>query len=991
MHKKNKAQGSEQHQLEALEERILLSADPLLISFADSSEQTTETTILQVAEQSTIATPDEHKKEDPFQGLEALSLNALALSNNNLSVDGELIATDQDVLVIDQDQELSGNGSFQGHLINNGVMGPGNSPGIVELDSVTYNAGSELVIEIGGKESNQFDQVKVDNLAQLGGKLTIKVIDGFSLKDGDSFQIMTFGSVEGQFESADGLFGLEGGSGYFQIVQSEKGLELVYRELGNGLAIDFSSQNDADAFGEKLNSHYFNNTDPLEGQARIQFSEFIYFQGNLHVDYGVANDMTVATGFPISLDLPAELNGLDRTYLTLSMTNASGFIGLGGPDKVDLNYDGDFDDEGEVNSQAKGVVLQDVNLGMAYFNLPADFFDLSIDLPDLATLKDIPNDVLLSTLPSFYALKADIGSIEVVGFSELFSLSAGHTTISINGAGSWLPASGVALDFATSFDGGLSVPVAGGADPIILDFAGAQQTSATLFDAQMSLLDFVHVYGDLTLEKGLAANVNVVTGVPSDIEGLSFPSVINNLEVAGLSIAGSGLKAFVGVGGGFDSEGELNTDATGLALAGVDFAYVDFTPTSPAYSGLLNFQAISATATSVKAIGIDQLTVRAEDIRININTGKSLPGGAGAAVIDFGSSFLAENADNDADGDGKTDPAGYEVKAGSQSIYIDYDGNERIAASLNQAELNVGGFVTASGNFSFQKGPTQIVNVKVPNGVEKEEYSYDVEVESLQIGGQNVTVFAGIGGIGFDSGSNINDRAIGILLSDVDFAYASFKPTGLFGSGLNASFQALSVFADSGQFVGLGDVAELKDVRVAFNSGKFFGGTTVTPYIDFAESGFDDPLWLGYAVQTSSDINDKIYLNFDSNQQLISAHGSINLAGLVTVNGAFAFNKVKAVSVDVSSNIDEVKKALGVSGDFQLGGDIDVLTVGISDATVEVDLGVAGATLEGVTGALFLGTPTLAGLVPGSQQYVPKFVALKVNADSVTSNTNRIF
>ncbi|WP_419535330.1 LEPR-XLL domain-containing protein [Endozoicomonas sp.] len=1000
MHKKNKAQGSEQHQLEALEERILLSADPLLISFADSSEQTTETTIFQVAEQSTIATPDERKKEDPFQGLEAQPLNTLALSNNNLSVDGELIATDQDVLVIDQDQELSGNGSFQGHLINNGVMGPGNSPGIVELDSVTYNARSELVIEIGGKESDQFDQVKVDNLAQLGGKLTIKVIDGFSLKDGDSFQIMSFGSVEGQFESADGLFGLEGGSGYFQIVQSENGLELVYRELGNGLAIDFASQNDADAFGEKLNSHYFNNTDPLEGQARIQFSEFIYFQGNLHVDYGVANDMTVATGFPISLDLPAELNGLDRTYLTLSMTNASGFIGLGGPDKVDLNYDGDFDDEGEVNSQAKGIVLQDVNLGMAYFNLPADFFDLSIDLPDLATLKDIPNDVLLSTLPSFYALKADIGSIEVVGFSELFSLSAGHTTISINGAGSWLPASGVALDFATSFDGGLSVPIAGGADPIILDFAGAQQMSATLFDAQMSLLDFVHVYGDLTLEKGLAANVNVATGLPSDvseligligadsaaaafIEGLESPSTINDLEVAGLSIAGSGLKAFVGVSGGFDSEGNLTSGATGLALSGVDFAYVDFTPTNPALSELLNFQAISATATSVEAVGIDQLTVSATDIRIKINTGKSWPGGLGTAVIDFGSSFLAENADNDADGDGKIDPAGYEVKAGSQSIYIDYDGNERIAASLNQAELNVGGFVTASGDFSFQKGPTHTVNVKVPNGVVDD--SYNVEVESLQIGGQNITVFAGIGGIGFDSGSNINDRAIGILLSDVDFAYASFKPTGLFGSGLNASFQALSVLADSGQFVGLGDIAELSDVRVAFNSGKLFGGTTVTPYINFAGSGFDDPL--GYAVQTSSDINDKIYLNFDSNQQLIAAHGSINLAGLVTVNGAFAFNKVKAVSVDVSSNIDEVRKALGVSGDFQLGGDIDVLTVGISDATVEVDLGVAGATLEGVTGALFLGTPTLAGLVPGSQQYVPKFVALKVNAQSVTSDS----
>ena len=46
-----------------------------------------------------------------------------------------------------------------------------------------------------------------------------------------------------------------------------------------------------------------------------------------------------------------------------------------------------------------------------------------------------------------------------------------------------------------------------------------------------------------------------------------------------------------------------------------------------------------------------------------------------------GDGFL-DTTDEDTNGDGKIDPMGYKVPHGSSSIYLDYDGNQRIGASV---------------------------------------------------------------------------------------------------------------------------------------------------------------------------------------------------------------------------------------------------------------------------------------------------------------------
>jgi hypothetical protein len=69
-----------------------------------------------------------------------------------------------------------------------------------------------------------------------------------------------------------------------------------------------------------------------------------------------------------------------------------------------------------------------------------------------------------------------------------------------------------------------------------------------------------------------------------------------------------------------------------------------------------------------------------------------------------GDGFL-DTTGEDADGDGKIDPMGYEVRTGSGSIYLDYDGNQRIGASVSDAVLKISEFVYLAGDFAFEKGP----------------------------------------------------------------------------------------------------------------------------------------------------------------------------------------------------------------------------------------------------------------------------------------------
>ena len=109
-----------------------------------------------------------------------------------------------ETLTIDSGDSLVGSGTLSANLTNSGTVSPGNSPGTITIDGdYTQEASGTLAIEIGGTTPDtEHDQLVVTGAATLGGTLDVTLIDEFSPQVGDTFTIMTYGSVSGDFASA---------------------------------------------------------------------------------------------------------------------------------------------------------------------------------------------------------------------------------------------------------------------------------------------------------------------------------------------------------------------------------------------------------------------------------------------------------------------------------------------------------------------------------------------------------------------------------------------------------------------------------------------------------------------------------------------------------------------------------------------------------------------------------------------------------------------
>jgi T5SS/PEP-CTERM-associated repeat protein len=85
------------------------------------------------------------------------------------------------------------------NVVITGTDAPGFSPATVYRGSITY-AGT-LEIELGGTSPGSFDKLIHSGLATLGGILDISLINGFVPGAGDSFDILDWGSIAGNFSS----------------------------------------------------------------------------------------------------------------------------------------------------------------------------------------------------------------------------------------------------------------------------------------------------------------------------------------------------------------------------------------------------------------------------------------------------------------------------------------------------------------------------------------------------------------------------------------------------------------------------------------------------------------------------------------------------------------------------------------------------------------------------------------------------------------------
>ncbi len=160
--------------------------------------------------------------------------NAISVGDNHtLTLDGpisdafNLLKQGLGTLLLEADSSFSGDlelqagavggsGSIDGEIIlsSGTTIAPGASTGILTVDAVDFAADSTFAVELagdGGVAGTDFDQLVVSGVADLTGAiLDVQLLDEFEPGLGDSFEILTAGTLSGTFSGGMSLPELTG-------------------------------------------------------------------------------------------------------------------------------------------------------------------------------------------------------------------------------------------------------------------------------------------------------------------------------------------------------------------------------------------------------------------------------------------------------------------------------------------------------------------------------------------------------------------------------------------------------------------------------------------------------------------------------------------------------------------------------------------------------------------------------------------------------------
>jgi len=97
---------------------------------------------------------------------------------------------------------VSGNGTIDGTVTNDGTIMPGTSPGTLDISGeLVLSDSSVLVMEIGGTAPGQYDVLAIGGQLLADGTLRVVRSGTFAPSVGDFFDILTFASRSGNFDS----------------------------------------------------------------------------------------------------------------------------------------------------------------------------------------------------------------------------------------------------------------------------------------------------------------------------------------------------------------------------------------------------------------------------------------------------------------------------------------------------------------------------------------------------------------------------------------------------------------------------------------------------------------------------------------------------------------------------------------------------------------------------------------------------------------------
>jgi hypothetical protein len=142
----------------------------------------------------------------------SLSIASASTIQNTLTVTGAMLATAGDLtvnglLTLGTGGALSGTGTINANVTNGGQVIPGGTgaAGLLIINgNYTQTATGSLNIELGGPAAGSSDQLGVSGTATLGGTLNVATIGSFTPALGNTFQVVTFGSSSGNFNTCNG-------------------------------------------------------------------------------------------------------------------------------------------------------------------------------------------------------------------------------------------------------------------------------------------------------------------------------------------------------------------------------------------------------------------------------------------------------------------------------------------------------------------------------------------------------------------------------------------------------------------------------------------------------------------------------------------------------------------------------------------------------------------------------------------------------------------
>ena len=122
-----------------------------------------------------------------------------ATSDGNLTVDN--FVSNTGLITADADSVVT----LAGNWTNDGILHAGAGGLITVNGNYTQSVIGTFNVDIGGTTISDFGRVQVTGLASLAGTLNVNLVNGFVPIVGDIFDILTFGSRSGDFDTKNGL------------------------------------------------------------------------------------------------------------------------------------------------------------------------------------------------------------------------------------------------------------------------------------------------------------------------------------------------------------------------------------------------------------------------------------------------------------------------------------------------------------------------------------------------------------------------------------------------------------------------------------------------------------------------------------------------------------------------------------------------------------------------------------------------------------------